>query len=86
MSSNNIDSKDGIKEEEAEKIDADEKLDMETYDTSATPEEIVRIPSWGLRLRAFVSKFGTEEGGIERISPEARTNQNPRGMNRVATS
>jgi hypothetical protein len=57
------------------KIDVHEQLAAEVYGTG----EIDKFSSWGLRLRHWVRKLGAEENGIERIPPEARIEQNPRG-------
>jgi hypothetical protein len=40
----------------------------------ATPSKSV---TWGLRVRSWIQKVGAEEGGIERIPEELRTNQHP---------
>lgn len=64
-----------------EKIDVNAKLAEEVYGAGALSGELDKFSAIGLRLRAFVGKFGAEEGGIERVPPEARTDQHPRGMN-----
>ena len=40
----------------------------------ARPSETV---TWGLKVRSWIQKVGAEEGGIERIPEELRTNQPP---------
>jgi hypothetical protein len=40
----------------------------------ATPSKIV---IWSLKARSWIQKIGAEEGGIERIPEELRTNQHP---------
>jgi hypothetical protein len=57
------------------KIDAREQFAAEVYGIG----EVDKFSTWGLRLRALVCKLGAEENGIERIPPEARIDQNPRG-------
>ena len=64
--------------EKGEKIDIHTKLAEEVYGT-ASVGEVSKFNSIGLRLRAWVGKFGAEEGGIERVPEELRTNQHPRG-------
>lgn len=86
MSTSNLGPNDGINERDAEKVDADSKLPEEIHDAGSVLEEAVGVSSWGARLRALVGKFGAEEGGIERVPPEARTDQHPRGMDQVGTS
>ena len=61
------------------KIDVNTKLAEEVYGVGALNGEVDKFSSWGLKLRALVGKLGAEEGGIERVLPEARTNQHPRG-------
>jgi hypothetical protein len=76
-----LDSNGGLENEKGvEKIDIHAKLAEEVYGTAALTGEVDKFSSWGLRLRAWVARFGAEEGGIERVPPEARTNQHPRGM------
>lgn len=67
-------------EKGGEKIDVSAKLAEEVYDTSALSEGVDKFSSFGLRSRAFVGKFGAEEGGIERVPLEARTDQHPRDL------
>jgi hypothetical protein len=57
------------------KLDVHEQLAAEVYGVG----EVDKFASWGLRLRAFVRRFGAEENGIERIPPSARIEQNPIG-------
>lgn len=77
--SNGLDPEVGLEREE-EKFDPNKKLAEDVYGAGAISGEIGRFSSWGLKLRNWVGKFGAEEGGIERIPPEIRTNQHPRGM------
>jgi len=65
--------------EKGEKIDIHTKLAEEVYGTAALTGEVDKFSSIGLRLRAWVGKFGAEEGGIERVPEELRTDQHPRG-------
>jgi hypothetical protein len=67
--------------EKGQQIDVSTKLAEEVYGAGALTGEVDKFSSWGLRLRKLVGKIGAEEGGIERVPPEARTNQHPRGMN-----
>jgi hypothetical protein len=67
-------------EKGVEKIDVHAKLAEEVYGAGALTGEVDKFSSWGLRMRALVGKFGAEEGGIERVPPELRTDQHPRGM------
>jgi hypothetical protein len=62
------------------KIDVNVKLAQEVYGSGALSGEVDKFSSWGLKVRAFVGRFGAEEGGIERIPPEARTDQHPRDL------
>jgi hypothetical protein len=39
-----------------------------------TPSKTV---TWGLKVRSWIQRVGAEEGGIERIPEELRTNQHP---------
>jgi hypothetical protein len=67
---------------EAEKgpqVDLHTKLAEEVYGVGAVSGEIDKFSSWGLKIRGWVSKFG-EEGGIERVPTELRTNQHPRDL------
>jgi len=66
--------------EKGGKIDVNAKLAEEVYGAGALSGEVDKFSSWGLKLRAFVGKFGAEEGGIERVPPEARTDQHPRDL------
>src|SRR5579862_2332985 len=67
-------------------IDVNAKLAEEVYGAGAISGEVSKFSSWGLRLRAMVGKIGAEEGGIERVPPEARTNQHPRDLFFLFTS
>lgn len=40
----------------------------------STPSQAV---TWGLKVRSWIRSVGAEEGGIERIPEELRTNQHP---------
>jgi len=64
--------------EKGGKIDIHTKLAEEVYGT-ASVGEVSKFSSIGLRARAWVGKFGAEEGGIERVPEELRTDQHPRG-------
>jgi len=66
--------------EKGGKVDVNVKLAEEVYGVGALSGELDRFSSWGLKLRAFVGRFGAEEGGIERVPPEARTDQHPRDL------
>ena len=72
-------------EKRIEKIDIHAKLAEEVYGAGALSGEVDRFSSWGLKLRTLVGKFGAEEGGIERVPPELRTNQHPRSMIPIIT-
>jgi hypothetical protein len=61
------------------KIDIHAKLAEEVYGAGAITGEVDKFSSWGLKMRAWVAKLGAEEGGIERVPSEARTDQHPRG-------
>ena len=63
-----------------EKIDVSEKLAEDVYASGVLSRENEKFSPVGLRLRALAGKFGTEEGGIERVPPEARTDQHPRDL------
>jgi purine-cytosine permease-like protein len=39
-----------------------------------------KVASWGLYLRKWAGRYGAEEGGIERVPVELRTNQSPFDM------
>ena len=58
-----------------EKLDVHEQLAAEVYGVG----DVDKFSSCGLRLRAFVRRFGAEENGIERIVPSARIEQKPIG-------
>ena len=66
--------------EKGPRIDVNAKLAEEVYGAGALSGEVDKFSSWGLRMRKLVGKIGAEEGGIERVPPEARTDQHPRGM------
>jgi len=66
--------------EKADKIDVNAKLAEEVYGVGALSGDVDKFSSWGLKMRAFVGRFGAEEGGIERVPPEARTDQHPRDL------
>jgi hypothetical protein len=67
-------------EKGSEKIDVSVKLAEEVYGASALSGGADKFSSLGLRSRAFAGKLGAEEGGIERVPPEARTDQHPRDL------
>jgi hypothetical protein len=68
------------------KIDVNATLAEEVYGAGALSGEVDKFSSWGLRLRALVGKIGAEEGGIERVPPELRTDQHPRDLFFLFTS
>ena len=65
--------------EKGENIDSHTKLAEEVYGAAALTGEVDKFSSIGLRLRTWVRKLGAEEGGIERVPEELRTDQHPRG-------
>ena len=65
--------------EKGERIDVQTKLAQEVYGTNIQTGEIDKFSLWTLKIRSWGARFGAEENGIERIPPEARTNQHPRG-------
>ena len=69
-----------------EKIDIHATLAEEVYGAGALSGEVDKFSSWGLRLRALVGKIGAEEGGIERVPAELRTDQHPRDLFFLFTS
>ena len=68
-----------VREPEYRKVLEDEVFG--TLPGNASDAGSVRKPdaltSWSLRIRSFCNKLGAEANGIERIPPEARTNQPP---------
>lgn len=54
----------------------------QTTEDNGTGEVIPARPAvtWLLKLRSWINKVGAEEGGIERIPEDLRTNQNPRDL------
>jgi len=73
MSDTNMDT---TVEKGVDKVDVHEQLAAEVYGVGT----VTKFDTWGLRLRAWVRRFGAEENGIERIPPEARIDQNPFGI------
>jgi hypothetical protein len=72
--------------EKGQKIDVNATLAEEVYGAGALSGEVDKFSSWGLRLRAMVGRIGAEEGGIERVPPELRTDQHPRDLFFLFTS
>jgi hypothetical protein len=66
--------------EKAPQRDLHVKLAEEVYGTGAISGEVSKYTTWGLKIRGLVSKFGGEEGGIERVPTEMRTDQHPRDL------
>jgi hypothetical protein len=62
-----------------EAVDVKTRLAQEVYGSGIHTGEVSKFSSWTLKIRTLGAKFGAEENGIERIPPEARTNQHPRG-------
>jgi hypothetical protein len=58
------------------KVDAHEQLAAEVYGVA----DGGKFSTLGLQVRQWVRQLGAEENGIERIPPESRKNQNPRGI------
>ena len=80
MSTSNSIENEQYVEKGGEKIDVSAKLAEGLYGAGVLSGEVDKFSSLGLRSRAFAGKFGTEEGGIERVPPEARTDQHPRDL------
>lgn len=70
---------DGI-EKGAEKVDIHGRLAEEVYGKGALTGEVDKVSYWGLKARGWIARLGGEEGGIERVPPELRTNQHPRDL------
>lgn len=63
-------------------VTADGAIDVETGETAV----LKKTDSLGLRIRSWITKFGAEENGIERIPADLRTNQSPRDLFTLFTS
>jgi hypothetical protein len=69
--------------EKGQEVDVKTKLAQEVYGSNYATGEVSKFSSITLKIRSWGSKFGAEENGIERIIPEARTNQHPRGTTQL---
>ena len=60
---------------EAKETDSGELV----YTDKATGQVITNKSAvYGLKIRSWIQKIGAEEGGIERVPEDVRTNQHPR--------
>ncbi|RDW73631.1 hypothetical protein BP5796_07073 [Coleophoma crateriformis] len=66
--------------------DGPEKPDYTLHDTTIYDTTIGNVKntgkatSWGVKVRQWIRTSGAEEGGIERVPSELRTNQSPRDL------
>jgi hypothetical protein len=69
-----------VNEKVPEKVDIHTKLAEEVYGHGVVTGEVDKVSYWGLKARGWIARLGGEEGGIERVPPELRTNQHPRDL------
>lgn len=55
--------------------------DTTVYDTTiGKVQNAGKATTWGIKVRQWIKTSGAEEGGIERVPTELRTNQSPRDL------
>jgi len=54
--------------------------DIDTATGDVRPLATDKFTAWNLKIRQWIANAGAEEGGIERVPPELRTNQPPRDI------
>jgi purine-cytosine permease-like protein len=74
------DAEKGLPTTESEKAVDEKQGFVQDIDQSSGDLTVLSEPSAFQKVRAWIRNAGAEEGGLERVPPEARTNQPPRDL------